>query len=337
MPLTGKLVVSRKLSSLSADGRVSVVLGCGVWGSAFGAAVARVGRVIFWDRRPELAERAAERCGGVSFSCREAAVAKAERVIVAVSSGGFADTLSWLAGRQEGKIVVWLTKGFDPTRGGPLCHTAASLLGAEGRYAAISGPSFAKEVAQGLPTALAVAANHRADAEALQVAFHSRWLRLYAEGDLVSLCVAGAVKNVIAIAAGISDAMALGENARAALITRGLAEMVTVCDALGGDSRHLLGLLGVGDLLLTATSDLSRNRRLGLAIGENPDRVFVSAEAGFLRQETCEGAVATSPILDSVAAQQVETPIISSVDRLLKGEETPRQALEALLARPPRR
>lgn len=311
-------------------GQAVAVLGGGAWGAAFGNAIAAPHcPVRFWNRTPARAVAAAAAAAQNSpHTCAvdsvQEAVAAAGLVVVAVSSGGFVQLLRQLDAVRA--PVLWLTKGFDAASSMPLCDAAAAALPQQPHLGAISGPSFAQEVARGLPTALTLALRDAALADRLRTALHRPHLRFYPSSDLTGVCIAGAVKNIIAIAAGISDGLHLGENARAALVARGLAEMGALARALGGQRETLLGLAGVGDVLLTCCSDLSRNRRLGLALaaGAPPP------------QETCEGQSAAAVAVTLAAAHGVEVPVLSSVAAVLSGACTPAEAAAQLLRRPPR-
>lgn len=311
------------------------VLGCGKWGTAFGGAIAEQCRVVFWSRNPAAATAAAAVSGAIAREDLEIALKDADLVVVAVSSGAFVDILSRVV-RVGAFPVAWLTKGFDPVTHDPLCHAAATILGESGRYAAISGPSFADDVAAGKPTALTLCANRREEGERMRHLLHSQRLRFYLEDDMVALCVGGAVKNVIAVAAGASDAMGLGESARAALVTRGLAEMAAICEALGGRRESLLGLGGIGDLMLTCGSDLSRNRRLGLLLGAASQHVHTAADLARLLPGTCESVSSIAAVLHCVERFALSAPIIRATAAVLQGRSSPAQALSDLLSRPPR-
>jgi len=318
--------------------RSITILGSGKWGAAFGGAIAqslkiRADNIVFWDRRQERAQQAANAAGCRNVADFSTAVHGADLIVIAVSSVAFAEMLKRL---RTSPLIVWLTKGFEPQTRLPLPVTAATALGQKGRYAAISGPSFAAEVAAGKPTALAVAANHRQDAVKIRDYLHSERLRFYLEEDILTLSIAGAVKNIVAVAAGTSDAMQLGENARAAVITRGLAEIAALCRALGGREENLLGLSGIGDLTLTCSSDLSRNRRLGLALGAHPDKIFTTEELRQSMQETCESVAAAASVLHWLNHYHLDAPVLRATATVLLGQTSPAQAVAALLARPPR-
>jgi glycerol-3-phosphate dehydrogenase (NAD(P)+) len=223
---------------------------------------------------------------------------------------------------------MWLCKGFEQASGA-LGHEIARALRRDGACGVLSGPSFALEVARGQPTAL-VAASTDADLVAQAVsALHGTTLRVYASDDPVGVEVGGAVKNVLAIATGIADALALGQNARAALVTRGLAEMTRLGVALGARPETFMGLSGLGDLVLTATGDLSRNRQVGLALGRGQKLGPILAQLGHV----AEGVLTAPMVLARAAPLRVEMPLCEAVTQVLSGQLTPQQALERLMTR----
>jgi glycerol-3-phosphate dehydrogenase (NAD(P)+) len=223
--------------------------------------------------------------------------------------------------------IVWTCKGFEAdTARLPHEIMREALPGATG--GALSGPSFAREVAQGLPVALTVASDSPALRDATTAAFHGAALRVYASTDLVGVEVGGALKNVIAVACGIGDGLALGTNARAALITRGLAEMTRFGVALGAQAETFAGLTGLGDLVLTATGELSRNRRVGLEIGAGRKLADILASG-----ITAEGVRCARAALDRARAIGVELPITEAVCAVLFDGVAPMTAVSALLAR----
>lgn len=228
--------------------------------------------------------------------------------------------------------VVWLCKGFEEAAH-LLAHevVASDWPEAVGRSGPLSGPSFALEVARGLPTALTVAGPAGFCATVTEV-MHAGALRIYSSGDIVGVEVGGTVKNVLAIATGICDALALGLNARAALITRGLAEMTRLGVALGAQPATFMGLTGVGDLILTATGDLSRNRQVGLALGRGRSLGAAVDQLGHV----AEGVRSAPAVLARARALGVQMPITEAVCAVLAGEATPAAALDRLLARDPR-
>jgi glycerol-3-phosphate dehydrogenase (NAD(P)+) len=228
--------------------------------------------------------------------------------------------------------LVWVCKGFEESTGKLPHQVVAEVLGHDAPAAALSGPSFADEVARGLPAAVTLAARDAAFARDLARELHQRRLRLYFTDDLTGVEVGGAVKNVMAIATGISDGLGLGLNARAALITRGLAEVTRLGVALGGRQETFMGLAGAGDLILTCTGDLSRNRRVGLALGRGERLDAILAGLGHVAE-----GVHTAREVDRVAhGLGVEMPITREVCAVLFEGRAPAQAVEQLLARDPK-
>ena len=254
-------------------------------------------------------------------------------VVVATPMAGLRFALTQLQSLEV--PVAWLCKGFET----PQAETAWGLMGHEVQasvaptlYAGVlSGPSFAQEVAKGQPTALVAASAHDAVRKALVGAFHSQSLRVYASEDIVGVEVGGAVKNVLAIATGLCDGLQLGLNARAALITRGLAEMTRLGLALGAKPETFMGLSGLGDLVLTATGDLSRNRRIGLALAEGHTLEQAVQALGHV----AEGVYSARTVVQRAQGLGVEMPIAQSVVALLDGKLQPAQAVAALMGRGP--
>ncbi len=296
-------------------------MGGGAWGAAFGGAIRKTCRPYFWDRNPKKARRAAQTAAAEWRETIAAAVSESDVAIIAVSSGGFAETLAQTGGK---KPVLWLTKGLAE-KDRLLSETAAKILPSGACFGALSGPTFAAEVKKNLPAAMVLAVNLPARLPFLQSALHQKMLRLYPCADLTGVCVCGALKNIIAIAAGICDGLELGANARAAIITRGLAEMSAFNGAMGGRAETMQTAAGIGDLLLTCTSNLSRNRRLGLALGGR----------GRMPKTTLEGAAAAGGVLRRARALGVEMPITAAVYGVLGKKLPPRRAAEMLLSRPP--
>jgi glycerol-3-phosphate dehydrogenase (NAD(P)+) len=224
--------------------------------------------------------------------------------------------------------VLWLCKGFEDGSG-RLGHEVAQAVCPRARVGALSGPSFALEVARGQPTALVAASVDSALCQEAVDALHSDTLRIYTSSDIVGVEVGGAVKNVLAIATGIADGMQLGLNARAALITRGLAEMARLGLSLGARMETFMGLSGLGDLVLTATGDLSRNRKVGLLLAQGLQLPQILSELGHV----AEGVHSAAMVLRRARTQQVEMPITQAVVAVLEGECSPSQALEQLMVR----
>lgn len=230
--------------------------------------------------------------------------------------------------------VAWLCKGFEPSVAGSaglLAHEIQAQVAPQLRAGVLSGPSFAQEVARAQPTALVAASAHAAVREALVAAFHSPSLRVYANDDIVGVEVGGAVKNVLAIATGLCDGLNLGLNARAALITRGLAEMTRLGLALGAKSDTFMGLSGLGDLVLTATGDLSRNRKVGLALAGGQTLQQALDSLGHV----AEGVYCARTVVQRARGLGIEMPIAEAVVALLDGHIRPAQALGLLMGREP--
>jgi glycerol-3-phosphate dehydrogenase (NAD(P)+) len=248
-------------------------------------------------------------------------------VVIATPMAGLEEMLRRANAEAEAGML-WLSKGFQEGTGW-LGHELARVVAPRARVGVLSGPSFAIEVARGQPTALVAASSDPALCEAAVAAFHAANVRIYTSSDPVGVEVGGAVKNVLAIATGIADGMALGLNARAALITRGLAEMTRLGLALGAEAQTFTGLSGLGDLVLTTTGDLSRNRRVGLRLAEGVPLARIVAELGHV----AEGVTSAPMVLQRAHARGVEMPIVEAVVQVLDGRLAPEQALEQLLRR----
>lgn len=319
------------------------VLGAGAWGTALALVLARNGKVALWDHDPTRAaalrrDRENRRyLPGIDLPDNIAptpdlgeAVSAADYVLVVVPSHAFRGLLERLKPLYgSGRPVVWATKGLDAASGGFLHHVAAEVMPDAGPFAVLSGPSFAAEVGRGLPTAVVVASPDERFAAEVAQDFHSEAFRVYTSQDIVGVELGGSVKNVLAIATGISDGLGFGANARAALVTRGLAELVRLGAALQADPKTLMGLSGVGDLILTCTDNQSRNRRLGLALGRGCSLAEAQDEVG----HTVEGVRTAAEVLSLAGRVGVEVPICEHVHRVLKGELTPPDALRELMQR----
>jgi glycerol-3-phosphate dehydrogenase (NAD(P)+) len=258
----------------------------------------------------------------------EALARRHELVIVASPMAGLRELLTRLA--DCGRPVAWLCKGFE-TGTGLLGHEIRAEVAPRLAGGALSGPSFAQEVARGQPSALVAASESAEVRDALVAAFHGPAMRIYANDDLPGVEVGGAVKNVLAIATGLCDGLALGLNARAALITRGLAEMTRLAIALGGRAETSMGLSGLGDLVLTATGDLSRNRRVGLLLAEGRTLQQAMDSLGHV----AEGVYCARTVVERAARLGIEMPIASAVVALLDGRLQPAEAVAALMGRDP--
>jgi glycerol-3-phosphate dehydrogenase (NAD(P)+) len=324
------------------------VLGAGAWGTAIACVLAARHDVVLYARdSSQAAELQAARSNarylpGIALpkalavvDALPAAVRHADGglVIVATPTRALREILGALASSGTAAPVAWLCKGFEESES-LLAHEVLARVwpGAVHRCGPVSGPSFALEVARGLPTALTVAGD-TGFCETVTATLHGGALRIYSSPDVVGVEVGGTVKNVLAIATGISDALELGLNARAALITRGLAEMTRLGVALGGRPDTFMGLTGVGDLILTATGDLSRNRQVGLALGRGQHLGDVVQGLGHV----AEGVRSAPAVLERARRAQVQMPISEAVVAVLEGALTPSQALGSLLARDPKR
>ncbi|MBI3068800.1 MAG: NAD(P)-dependent glycerol-3-phosphate dehydrogenase, partial [Betaproteobacteria bacterium] len=259
------------------------------------------------------------------------AVDRCELALVAVTTSALRTTLRQLARLGSTPAVIWLCKGFEPGSAKLPHEVCGEELPGSIARGALSGPSFAEEVARGLPTAVTLAAEDEAFARAVALQLHAKTFRVYSSGDVIGVEVAGAVKNVMAIAAGICDGLKLGHNARAALITRGLAEMTRLGVALGGRPETFMGLAGAGDLILTCTGDLSRNRRVGLRLAQRIPLPTILSELG----HTAEGVHSAREVAKLADARGVDMPITRAVCRVLYEETAAGDAVEELLSREP--
>ena len=260
----------------------------------------------------------------------EACLDGARDILVAVPSHGFRETLETIKPLlTEDARICWATKGFE-LHTGKLPHVvAAEVLGAERPVAVLSGPTFAREVGDGLPTALTIAANDAGFAQDLAVALSGENFRAYTSDDMIGVEVGGAVKNVLAIGAGMSDGLGFGANSRVALITRGLVEMTRLGVALGARRETFMGLAGMGDLVLTCTDNLSRNRRMGLALAAGKSVEEAQEEI----QQVVEGVLAAQAVHEVAEKLGIEMPICHQVYRILYAGASPREAVGALMRR----
>lgn len=329
------------------------VLGAGAWGTALAMAAASpaggVHQVQLWARNAEQAQRLqAERCNArylpdLGFPAAlsvlavfeeqlAAAVADQDLLVVATPMAGLRPMLARLSGLSV--PVAWLCKGFERAaddRVGLLGHEVCAEVAPRLSAGVLSGPSFAQEVARGQPTALVAASRDPAVSALLVQAFHSPVLRVYANDDIVGVEVGGAVKNVMAIATGLCDGLGLGLNARAALITRGLAETTRLGLALGARADTFMGLSGLGDLVLTATGDLSRNRQVGQLLAQGQSLADAVASLGHV----AEGVYSARTVAQRARHLGVDMPITDAVVALLDGQLQPAQAVSRLMGRDP--
>ncbi len=320
------------------------VLGAGSWGTALALQFARSGQDVWlWGR--DAAEL------GIMASARrnrkylpdsvfpdnlrlEADLARcvsgAGNVLIAVPSHALRETLRRVAGLLDDTArVCWATKGFELSTGKLPHQVAIEELGDDRPLAVLSGPTFAKEVGQGLPTAMTIAANDSDFANELASTLSGDNFRAYTSGDMIGVEVGGAVKNVLAIGVGISDGLGFGANTRIALITRGLVEMTRLGVALGASAETFMGLAGMGDLVLTCTDDLSRNRRMGLALARG-----LSVEAAQQEiQQVVEGVLAARAVREVATRLAVDMPICEEIYRILHEGVSPRDVVSALMRR----
>jgi glycerol-3-phosphate dehydrogenase (NAD(P)+) len=320
------------------------VLGAGSWGTALAILLARNGwpTLLWGNEAPHMAQLQRERCNAqylpdnpfpeslqVSANL-DSAVTAAEVILLAVPSHALRSVLQQLAGlRRPGQPLAWATKGLE-SGSGKLPHQVVNeVLGADIETAVVSGPTFAREVAAGLPTAVTVASASASFASQLAAMLHGQNFRAYTSSDVAGVELGGAVKNVLAIAAGITDGLGFGANARAALITRGLAELMRLGVALGGQRDTFMGLAGLGDLLLTCTDNQSRNRRMGMALAQGLTIQQASDSIG----QVVEGVQTAREVVDLAQRTGVEMPICAQVYRVLYENLSPKTAVQALLAR----
>lgn len=320
--------------------RPIAILGAGAWGTALALYLARRGQEVhLWSiEQPQVKAMIAEGTNqqylpGYPFPPTihpqeqlEAALRSVQDVVVVVPSAGFRSTLLMAKPFLASQRILCATKGMDMEKKQLLHSTAADIMGPDFPYAVLSGPSFAKEVAAGLPTAVVIASQHPSFAKELQARFHSSLFQVEVSTDIIGVEIGGIVKNVIAIAAGIADGMQLGANARSSLITRGFNEMLTLGIAVGGRNETFAGLAGIGDLILTCTDDLSRNRRFGLAVGKGLPKEQVEQEIGHV----VEGKRNAELIIQLAKQQGIHLPLCELVLSILEGKAVPQEGLRQL-------
>jgi len=330
-----------------------IVIGAGAWGTALAMSASQnpqaTHEVTLWARDPaQAADMQAQRVNARYLPDlplppalrvidgrvdQLAALAQGQDlVIIATPMAGLRGVLQQVRDVQQ--PVAWLCKGFeqaDHSVSGLMAHEIQAEVAPGLLAGALSGPSFAQEVARNQPTALVAASRHAVVRERLVQAFHSPSLRVYANDDIVGVEVGGAVKNVLAIATGLCDGLNLGLNARAALVTRGLAEMTRLGVALGAKTETFMGLSGLGDLVLTATGDLSRNRKVGLLLAQGQTLAQAVASLGHV----AEGVYSARTVVQRAKSLGVEMPIAQAVVALLDGRLQPTQAVAVLMGRDP--
>lgn len=320
------------------------VLGAGAWGTALALSFAARHRVSLWSWQPEHVAAMRGARENVQFLCGfpfpealdvtadfAAATHGADLALIATPMAGLRTTASLLAQFQPTLPFLWVCKGLEAGTG-LLPHQAVAAVHPQATCGALTGPSFAAEVARGLPAAVTIASADDAFAERMAHELHGPRLRLYANADIVGAEVGGAVKNVMAIATGICDGLGLGLNARAALMTRGLAEITRFGMALGARPETFMGLAGMGDLILTCTGDLSRNRRVGLALAAGQALDQIQRDLGHV----AEGVLTAHEVARRATALGIDMPITAAVCDVLDGQLSAAGVVERLMNREPR-
>lgn len=328
------------------------IFGAGAWGTALAIALADHHDVVLWGRDQQAMQDAAAKRENTLYlpgfplpDTLRIADDFEQAVAHVTGSAGSAESLLIVASAVAGlrplaqrlqaypiPNIVWLCKGFEESSRLLPHQVVHEVLGHGIPHGALSGPSFAQEVAHGMPCALTIASHTPALCDTVVNAVHGRSIRVYSTDDLVGVEVGGAVKNILAIATGVVDGLGLGLNARAALITRGLAEITRLGMALGGRAETFMGLAGVGDLILTCTGDLSRNRRVGLGLAEGKDLDTIVTELGHV----AEGVRCAQAVRALAADQGVDMPISNAVAAVLFDGDSPRDMVHRLLSRDPR-
>jgi glycerol-3-phosphate dehydrogenase (NAD(P)+) len=320
------------------------VLGAGSWGTALAIQLARNDlEVRLWGHDPAHVQRLAELRENLDYlpgfelganilpmDSLEAAISDCGFLLIAIPSKGFRGLLQDLKPMVDADVALfWASKGFEIDTG-LLLHEVIEQELPDHSYGVISGPTFASEVARGMPAALACAGSDEATTEAFAERLRTQHFRVYTTSDITGVELGGALKNVLAIAVGVADGLGYGANTRAALMTRGLAEIVRLGTSLGARQETLMGLAGLGDIILTCTDDQSRNRRFGLAIGQGKTVSQAEIEVG----QTVEGLRAAKAIYNKARQLQLDTPIINEVYRLLYENKNPTDAVRDLENRP---
>ena len=323
------------------------VFGAGAWGTALAIAFSLRHQVTLWGRDAGHIGSLSERRSNERYlpdvplphdlavtTDLATAARGADLHLVVTPLAGLRATVAQLNRIQPDTPLLWACKGLEAGTGMLPHEIVADELGNDARCGVLTGPSFAAEVARGMPTAVTLASRDHDFTTAWVQTLHQPRLRIYANGDVVGAEIGGAVKNVLAIAAGVSDGMGFGLNARAALITRGLAEIARLAAALGGRAETLMGLAGMGDLILTCTGDLSRNRRVGLALAHGKRLQEILAELGHV----AEGVSTAREVVQLAKRHRVAMPLCEAVDSLLHNDRLgPREVVEQLLSREPTR
>jgi len=320
------------------------VLGAGAWGTALALNFAARHQVVLWTWQADHAAAMHDARENTTFlpgfalpdalditADLATALRGADLALIATPMAGLRSSAAQLAELQPALPFLWVCKGLE-AGSGLLPHQAVAAVHPTARCGALTGPSFADEVARGLPAAVTIASADAAFAEAMAHALHGPRLRLYANDDIVGAEVGGAVKNVMAIATGICDGLGLGLNARAALMTRGLVEITRFGAALGARPETFMGLAGMGDLILTCTGDLSRNRRVGLALAAGKSLADIQRDLGHV----AEGVPTAREVAQRALAMGVDMPITATVCDVLDGKLSASSAVERLMTRDPK-
>ncbi|MGH8548035.1 MAG: NAD(P)H-dependent glycerol-3-phosphate dehydrogenase [Methylococcales bacterium] len=320
------------------------VLGAGSWGTAMAILIARNGhRTLLWGRsKTHMEELARDRCNtrylpdiplpdDLEYSSElKRSVRNRDIALIAVPSHAFRSTLRQSEPFLDRRTrIAWATKGLDPESGGLLHETACQIFSRSRPIAVVSGPTFAKEVARNLPTAMTIASPDSLFASDLSEILHNQRFRVYTSDDIIGVQLGGAVKNVLAIATGAADGLGFGANSRSAIVTRGLAELIRLGLALGAKQETLMGLAGLGDIVLTCTDNQSRNRRLGIGLGQGRPLEEIIHEIG----QEVEGIFAAREIHQLAARHRIEMPIAEQVYKVLYEKIAPATAVRNLLVR----
>lgn len=320
------------------------VLGAGSWGTAMAILIARNGhQTLLWGRgKTHMKDLAINRCNSrylpdirlpenLQYSSDlKHSVHDRDIVLVAVPSRAFRSTLEQIEPHLASKTQIsWATKGLDPNSGHLLHETVYQIFSEQTPVAVVSGPTFATEVAQNLPTAMTIASPDNPFALALSEILHNQRFRVYTSNDIVGVQLGGAVKNVLAIATGAADGLGFGANSRAAIVTRGLAELMRLGLVLGAKQETLMGLAGLGDIVLTCTDNQSRNRRLGIGLGQGKRLDTMISEIG----QEVEGISAAREIHQLAIKHNIEMPIAEQVYKVLYENVSPTTAVQNLLVR----
>lgn len=329
---------------MSAQVKSFAVLGAGSWGTALAKLLAENGwPTVLWGRDLLQIKNMQQNRENLKYlrgvplpeslafaSDLKKTVASADVIIMVIPCQAFRELLTLIAPFLNKPIkLVWACKGFEARTGKLLHEIVDEVLGNIAEKAVLSGPNFAREVAAKIPSATTVAAYQQSFADEIARCLHNDWFRAYSSDDVVGVEIGGALKNGLAIAAGIADGLAFGANTRAALLTRGIQEMMRLGVAMGGRQETFLGLAGIGDLILTCTDNQSRNRRFGLLLAQGKTVDAAIREIG----QVVEGVKSVSAAIQLAELYQLELPILQEVYYILKGDKLPLDAVKALLSR----